>query len=155
LISVVANLLTPYISAFVLRHFHARKSALREKQIKRRQVIMLQENLARRTSAKIDAIIMLMLSLVLLLLGLFLLQLTTPTGDSLRIATVLGVFLAAIMAILILVSGLNNISVAHMADRRERALDDFLSGSGSDPTDNARQFLDGWDLREFGVALQR
>jgi hypothetical protein len=153
LLSVVGNLLTPHISVFVTRHFHARKSALREKQIKRRyQVIMLQENMARRTSTKLDAIFKVIFSLVLLLLSLFLLQIRLPNSDDLPAATVLVVFLAVMASIVVLVLGLNDMSLAFMADRRERALEDFLNGRVSDSTDATRQFMDEWDLREFGIA---
>jgi hypothetical protein len=158
LLSVIANLLTPQISAFVTRHFHARKSALREKQIKRRhQVIMLQENMIRRTSTKLDAIFMVILSLLLLLLGLFIVVLSSvqsvPTNKS-SLVSALCVLLTVIGSIVSMVSGLKAMSLALMADRRERAIDDFQHGRGSDSTDAARQFLDEWDLHEFGVASQ-
>src|SRR5438093_2781068 len=75
-LSIVANLLTPWTSAFITRHLHSRRSGLREKQIKRReQVVSLQGNVHRRASAKLDAIFKLLLAMILLSLCVVLLQL--------------------------------------------------------------------------------
>jgi hypothetical protein len=64
-LSIAANLLTPFVSAFVSRPLHARQSGVRKKQIQRRdQVLLLQANLSRRTGAKLDAIFKLLLALV-------------------------------------------------------------------------------------------
>lgn len=75
-LSITANLLTPFVSAFVTRHLHARQSGVRKKQIQRRdQVLILQANLSRRTGAKLDAIFKLLLALVLMVVCVFLFQL--------------------------------------------------------------------------------
>lgn len=64
-LSIAANLLTPFVSTFVSRPLHARQSGVRKKQIQRRdQVLLLQANLSRRTGAKLDAIFKLLLALV-------------------------------------------------------------------------------------------
>jgi hypothetical protein len=76
ILSIIANLITPFVSAFLTRRLSARRSGLREKQIKRRdQVITLQANVHRRTSAKLDAIFKLLLALVFLLMSIFVFQL--------------------------------------------------------------------------------
>src|SRR5262245_24201950 len=76
ILSIIANLITPYVSAFLARRLSAGRSVLRSKQIKRRdQVIMLQANVHRRTSAKLDGVFKLLLATILLLMGLFAFQL--------------------------------------------------------------------------------
>jgi hypothetical protein len=149
-LSIAANLLTPYVSAFITRHLHGRKSRLRDKQIKRReQVIALQLNVARRTSAKLDAIFKLLLAMVLLLLCLFLIQLSV---NDFYVATLVIILLALLAAVAIGKLGLDDMSFAITADRREAALDDFLKQRGGGTSaPEVRQFEDEWDLRQFGV----
>ena len=76
ILSIVANLLTPFISAFVTRLLHERQSGIRQKQIQRRhQVLALQYDHARRTGAKLDAIFKLLMALVLVVGCVLLFQL--------------------------------------------------------------------------------
>lgn len=161
-LSIAANLLTPYVSAFVTRNLHARRSGLRDKQIKRReQVIALQSNVARRTSAKLDAIFKLLLTVVLLLACLFLFQfgvsgLHIATTDKSLAAPSIPILLVILLALLVAIAigklGLDDMSFALTADSREAAFDDFFKqrGGGAPPAE-VRQFEDDWDLRQFGV----
>lgn len=164
-LSIAANLLTPYVSAFVTRHLHTRRSGLRDKQIKRRErVIALQSNVARRTSAKLDAIFKLLLAMVLLLACLFLFQLdvsglhiatTNKSFAATRIPILLVILPGLLGAIAIGKLGLDDMSFALTADRREAALDDFFKqrGRGAAAAE-VRQFEDAWDLRQFGVTSE-
>ena len=154
-LSIVANLLTPYVSAFITRHLHARRSGLRNKQIKRReQVIALQSNVNRRLSAKLDAIFNLLGGMTFLLLCLLILFLTMSDKllEAHSISILPMVLLVLLVVAALLKSGADAMSLALTADRREAALNGFckLHGNGA-PTDEARQFEDNWDLREFGV----
>ena len=163
-LSIVANLLTPLVSAFVTRHLHARQSGVRKKQIQRRdQVLTLQADLSRRTGTKIDAIFKLLLAMVFLLLCLFLFQLgsgglhasaTSNPSTQLQIPTLLTVLLAVLGAIVVGKLGLDDMALALAADRRERAGYDFLKQHGSATAQETKHFEDEWDLREFGVNSQ-
>jgi hypothetical protein len=160
-LSIVANLLTPRVSALVTRNLHARKSGLRKKQIQRRdEVVTLQANLSRRTGAKLDAIFKLLLATSLLLLGLFLFQLgsggfhTTEANKPspvIQIPLLLTVLVAILAAIVVAKLGLDDMTLALTADRRERAGDDFLKQHGPASAQELEQIEDEWDLREFGV----
>ena len=154
--SIVANLLTPYVSVFVTRRFHARRSGLRNKQIKRREkIITLQLNIARRTSTKLDAIFSPLLATGLLLTGIFLLQFVTTGDKSLKEPStpILLIILFVLLAIMTIgKSAIDNMSLALTADRREAALHDFVKQRGNDALpDEVRQLEDEWDLRESGV----
>jgi hypothetical protein len=161
-LSVVANLLTPRVSAFITRNLQARRSGLRERQIKRReQVITLQANVHRRTSAKLDGIFKLLFSTGLVLLCVFLLQLSfdleKTTGRStphFGVSILLFIMLVVGIAIVLGKLGLDDMSLALTADRRERAGDEFIMRRGRVPTDELRQFEDEWDLKTFGVDSQ-
>jgi hypothetical protein len=164
ILSVLANLLTPYVSAFITRNLQARQSGVREKQIERRdRVITLQANVSRRTSAKLDAIFKLLLAMVLILMCLFLLQLSSG-GVQLKsvaapppevpIPILLLVLLALLLALVALKFGLDDMSLAITADRREKAGDDFLIHHGLASADEMKRFEDEWDLRTFGVNSQ-
>ena len=79
-LSIVGNLLTPWVSAFVTRNLHARKSGLRKKQIQRRdKVVTLQANVSRRTGVKLDGIFKLLLATFMQLLVLFFFS-SVPAG---------------------------------------------------------------------------
>jgi hypothetical protein len=161
ILSVLANLLTPHVSAFITRNLQARQSGLREKQIKRRdQVITLQANVPRRASAKLDAIFKLLLAMVLILMCLFLLQLgsgglqlksVAAPSPEVPIPILLLVLFALLFALVALKFGLDDMSLAITADRREKAGDDFLIRHGSASADEMKRFEDEWDLRTFGV----
>jgi hypothetical protein len=136
---------------------------LREKQIKRReQVVALQANVHRRASAKLDAIFKLLFAMVLLSLCLFLLQLDFGAVDiasgvamrTVQLPTVLVIALALIIVISVLKLGLDDMSLALTADRREKAGDDFLKQHGSASAEVMHRFEDEWDFREFGVTSQ-
>jgi hypothetical protein len=160
-LSIVANLLTPRVSAFVTRNLLARKSGLRKKQIQRRdEVLTLQANLSRRTGAKLDAIFKLLLATALLLLGFFLFQLgsggfqitvSNKPSPVIQLPLLLIVLLAMLGAIVVGKLGLDDMTLALTADRRERAGDDFLKQHGSASPRELKQLEDEWDLREFGV----
>jgi hypothetical protein len=164
ILSVLSNLLTPHVSAFITRNLQARQSGLREKQIKRRdQVIMLQANVPRRTSAKLDAIFKLLLAMVLILMCLFLLQLSSgglqlksvaAPPPEVPIPILLLVLFALLFALVALKFGLDDMSLAITADRREKAGDDFLIRHGLASADEMKRFEDEWDLRTFGVNSQ-
>ena len=62
--------------------------------------------------------------------------------------------LALIGAIPVLILGLNDMSLALTADRRERAGDDFLKQHGLASAEITHRFEDEWDFREFGVTSQ-
>jgi hypothetical protein len=158
ILSVLANLLTPHVSAFITRNLQARQSGLREKQIKRRdQVITLQANVPRRTSAKLDAIFKLLFAMVLILMCLFLLQLSSG-GPQLKsvaapppevpIPILLLVLFALLFAVVALKFGLDDMSLAITAG------DDFLIRYGLASADEMKRFEDEWDLRTFGVNSQ-
>jgi hypothetical protein len=70
----------------------------------------------------------------------------------LYVATLVIILLALLAAIAIGKLGLDDMSLAITADRREAALDDFLKqrGGGASVAE-VRQFEDKWDLRQFGV----
>ena len=163
-LSIVGNLLTPYVSAFVTRHLHARRTGLRENQKKRRdQVIALKANIHRRTSTKLDALFKLLLAMVLLLACLFLFQINFSAlhtslipGPSLvfEIPTFLIIVLVLLFTMALIKMGLDDMSLALTADRRERARHDFLAQCGPDSSDEIRQFEDEWDLKAFGVNSQ-
>jgi hypothetical protein len=160
-LSIFANLLTPRVSAFVTRNLHARKSGLRKKQIQRRdKVVILQANLSRRTGAKLDAIFKLLLATSLLLLGLFLFQLgsgefhiteTNKPAPAIQVSLFLTVLLTTLVAIVVGKLGLDDMTLALTADRRERAGDDFLKQHGPASEQELEQIEDEWDLHEFGV----
>ena len=163
-LSIIANLLTPWVSAFVTRNLHARKSGLRKKQIQRRdKVLTLQANLSRRTGAKLDAIFKLLLGAVLLLLGFSMFQLSSggfhitaanklsPLIQLLSLLSLLLVLLAMLGALVVFKLGLDDMALALTADRRERAGDDFRKQHGPASAQELKQVEDDWDLREFGV----
>jgi hypothetical protein len=163
-ISIVSNLLTPFVSAFFTRHLHARRTGLREKQKKRRnQVITLEENIHRRTSTKLDAVFKLLYAMVFILGCLFLFQVTfgalhssSITGPSpkFEIPTFIIILLALLFATVVFRLGLDDMSLAVTADRRERARHDFLAQHGPASIDAIKQFEDEWDLKAFGVNSQ-
>ena len=169
ILSIVANLLTPFISAFVTRHLHSWQSGVRKKQILRReQALKLQTNLSRRTGAKLDAIFKLLFAMVLMVLSVgsvFLFQLrlgslhtsatsTPSTQLQLPIPILLIILLGVILAIAVGILGLNDMALALTADRRERAGDEFLKHHGPATVEEMKHFEDEWDLREFGVNSQ-
>jgi hypothetical protein len=163
-LSIAANLLTPFVSAFVTRHLHARQSGVRKKQIHRRdQVLILQANLSRRTGAKLDVIFKLLLVLVSIVVCVFLfqlgsgsLQISAPSTPSmqLQLPTLLIILLGLIFAIALGKLGLDDMALALAADRRERASDDFLKQHRPASAEERKHFEDDWDLREFGVNSQ-
>ena len=160
-LSIIANLLTPRVSAFVTRNLYARKSGLRKKQIQRRdKVLTLQANLSRRTGAKLDAIFKLLLATALLSMGFFLFQLgsggfhitaANKPSPVIQVPLLLIVLLAMLGATVVGKLGLDDMTLALTADRRERAGDDFLKQRGPASAQELKQVEDEWDLREFGV----
>jgi hypothetical protein len=164
ILSIVGNLLTPYVAAFVTRNLQTRRTGLREKQRKRRaQVIRLEENIHRRISTKLDAVFKLLVAMVALLGCLFLFQLTFGPqrtsaipglwpSPNVEIPTFLIIMMTLLFILFLLKSGSNDMSLAFTADRRERARNDFLAEHG--PTSDIRQFEDEWDLKTFGVKSQ-
>ena len=163
-LSIVGNLLTPYVSAFVTRHLHAHRTGLREKQKKRRdQVITLEENIHRRTSTKLDALFKLLFAMVLLLAGLFLFQVTFGAlhassipgpSPTVEIPAFLVILLVMLVVMALVKLGLEDWGLALTADRRERARHDFLAQRGPASPDEIRQFEDEWALKAFGVNSQ-
>lgn len=163
-ISILANLLTPYSSAFVTRHLHARRTGLRDRQQKRRdRVIMLEQNIHRRTSTKIDVLFQLLLAMVLLLTCLFLFQLnfgalhesSIPSpSPTLEVPTFILIAMVLIIVMVLIKTGLDAMSLALTADRRERAREDFTAQHELASADEIRQFEDEWDLKTFGVNSQ-
>jgi hypothetical protein len=161
ILSIIANLLTPSVSAFVTRHLHAKQSGVRKKQIQRRdQVLTLQVDLFRRTGAKLDAIFKLLLAIVLLTLCVFSFQFGSGSLDilamskpstQLQIPVLLIVLVGVFAAIAVGKLGLDDMALALTADRRERASDDFVKQHDSATTEEMKRFEDEWDLRQFGV----
>ena len=164
ILSVIANLLTPRVTAFITRRLQSRQSGLRDKQIKRRETILtLQANVHRRTAAKLDGIFKLLVAMSLLLLCLLLFQIsssilqTTTVGPPLRgldAPVLLMILVTLLVALAIGKLGLDDMSLALTADKREHAGDEFLKAHGPASAEEMKQFEDGWDLREFGVNSQ-
>lgn len=160
-LSVVANLLTPRIRALFTRRLQSRKSGLREKQIRRRDTILtLQANVQRRTGAKLDAIFKLLAAMTLLVLSLLLFQLgfggfpMSATGAPLHelpVPLLLFVLLTLLVATVLVRLGLDDMSLALTADKREQAGDEFLKQHRPASSEEKLQFEDGWDKNEFGV----
>jgi len=125
-------------------------------------VVALQANVQRRASAKLDAIFKLLLAMVLLSMCLFLVQfylfgVDIATGApvrALRLPIVLSIALAFIAVIPLLKLGLDDMSLALTADRREGAGNDFIKQHGSASAEATHRFEDEWDFREFGVTSQ-
>ena len=62
------------------------------------------------------------------------------------------VFLPLLAAIAVGKLGLDDMSLALTADKREQARDDFFAKEGGpDSPEEIEQFYDAWDLKEFGV----
>jgi hypothetical protein len=158
ILSVIANLLTPRIRALITRRLQSRQSGLGEKQIKRRETILtLQANIHRRTATKLDGIFKVLVAMSLLLLCLFLFQLTSGLLQTLRwldVPVLLVILLAVLVAIAVGKLGLDDMSLALTADKREHASDEFLKAHGQASAEEMKQFEDAWDLREFGVNSQ-
>jgi hypothetical protein len=155
ILSIIANLITPFASAFLTRRLSARRSGLREKQIKRRdQVITLQANVHRRASVKLDAIFKLLLAIILLLLGIFIFQFSiaqTISPLTSEVGKLLVILLVLLIGMLIGKLGLDDMSLALTADQRERDGEHFRAQHGSASPDEVKEFEDGWDLQAFGV----
>lgn len=161
ILSVIANLLTPRVTALITRRLQSRQSGLREKQIKRRETILtLQANVHRRTAAKIDGIFKLLLATSLLLLCVLLFQISSGTLQTttverplrgLDVPVLLMILLALLAALAIGKLGLDDMSLALTADKREHARDEFVKAHGPASAEEIKQFEDGWDLHEFGV----
>lgn len=164
ILSVIANLLTPRIRASITRRLQSRQSGVREKQIKRRKAVLtLQGNIHRRTATKLDRIFKVLAAMTLLLLCLFLFQLTSGFSQSdvggwslrwLSASASLVILLAVIVAVVVLKLGLDDMSLALTADKRERASDEFLKTHEPESVVKMKQFEDTWDLGEFGVNSQ-
>ena len=107
------------------------QSGVRKKQIQRRdQVLIFQANLSRRTGAKLNAIFKLLLALVLMVVCIFIFQLglgslqisaTSTPSTQLQLPTLVIILLGLIFAIALAKLGLDDMALALVADRRERA----------------------------------
>ena len=160
-LSIVGNLLTPWVSAFVTRNLHARKSGIRKKQIQRRdKVITLQADVSRRTGVKLDGIFKLLLATWMQLLALFFFLLgfggfhiteAIKPSPLIQFPSSLLLLLAVLLATVVAKLGLNDMTLARTADRRERAVDDFLEQHEPVFGLELKRIEDEWDLREFGV----
>lgn len=160
-LSIVANLLTPRVAAIITRRLSDRRSGVRQKQIRRRdQVITLQCNPHQRTSLKLDAVLKLLLATVLLLLSTLLFQLVVlnphisnslPLMPLVTVPVLFVIFGSLVFALAAIKLGLDDMSLALIADKREQASDRFLRKHGSVTTDEMTNFEDDWDLKQFGV----
>jgi hypothetical protein len=160
-LSIVGNLLTPWVSALVTRNLHARKSGLRKKQIQRRdKIVALQENVSRRTGVKLDGIFKVLLATLLQLLALFFFLLgfggfhimeAVKPSPVIQFPSILLILLAILASIVVVKLGMDDMTLALTADRREQAVDDFLKQHDPVSTLELKRVEDEWDLREFGV----
>jgi hypothetical protein len=96
--------------------------------------------------------------MLLLVLCIFVFQLVfsgeTTTLTPVRLPSLIIIALAMVFAIIVLKLGLNDMTLALTADRRERAGDNFLKRHGPATAEEIKHFADEWDLRQFGVNSQ-
>ena len=102
-------------------------------------------------------------AMTLLLLCLFLFQITSGFSQSdvggwslrwLSAPASFVILLAVIVAVVVLKLGLDDMSLALTADKRECASDEFLKTHEPESAVEMKQFEDTWDLDEFGVNSQ-
>jgi hypothetical protein len=151
-LSIIANLVTPLVSATLARRNNARRSGLREKQIKlRAAVVDLHANIHRRASAKLDAILLLLAAVVMMVVCIGLFQLATLLGQGARLLIALITVAGTSVGLAFVKVGMERFEPAVKAERRERAVENFVKGSGPASEEQLVRFEDEWDLREFGV----
>ena len=160
-LSVVANLLTPRASQFLLKRRSLWKQRLKKKQARllgKVLIVFEKENLI--INAKLDSIHALLVACILLLFAfaLFFWNLVTTGHGSqwvLNLASIIivgggmGTFLLGMFAANV---GMDQMQIVRLAERRHKAGKQFREDFGGEPTEkDVVKFFADWDLKEFGI----
>lgn len=158
-LSVLANLITPKISRIVAKFSdHREEVYLHAQKYLRHNVIMYQNNQNKVLSAKLDAIYWVLRSVLIFALGLLIIaiisRLSGPHEEPLMDSIMVFVFPALIIALSgqWLIKAKKTISIAFLAEERQRALEKYKLEANRELSQNEiSQFFASWDYAKFGV----
>jgi hypothetical protein len=155
ILSVVANLLTPFIvRQLVASKGERRRKILQEQLALREQVLIFQQDPNLRASAKLDAIYWILRAVLLFALALLVMQIIA----ALPIAEIAAVLILLIAALCMarsgqwITRGKSRVRTAFLAEEREADIADFCKKNNCIPTSSdAMKFAIQWDQSKFGL----